>query len=133
MKLKPADTAFSKCVRQAAGWKCAKCGKYYGPENGRALDCSHIFGRTKRSVRWAKENAVALCVAHHRWWHSFPLESGKWMEKRLGKKKYELLMEKANTVGPKITKSEEKEIAAHYRKEFKRMVEEDSNDFVSYQ
>ena len=133
MKIKAADTWFSKCVRQRDGWTCQKCGKQYEWDKGRGLDCSHVFGRTRRSTRWCKENAVAMCMGCHRWWHSFPAESGRWFADKVGMKKFELLLEKANTVGPKITKSEEKEIAKHYKKEYERMVEEDDNDIQSYQ
>ena len=132
VKLKPADTWFSKCVRHAAGWKCEKCGNQYSADNARGLDCSHIFGRRFRGTRWAKENAQALCMGCHRWFHEQPTESGLWIRKLMGEKAYELLVEKKNQI-TKVSKTEEKEIAAHYRAEYKRMVAEKSNKFESWQ
>ena len=76
-------------------------------------------------------NAQALCMGCHRWWHENPSESGVWIRELLGKS-YDLLVEKKNQV-VKVPKSEEKEIAAHYRKEFRRMVEENDTDFESWQ
>ena len=135
MKLKPSDQWFSKCVRHAANWTCEKCGKVFpdGPNYGKAggLDCSHHHGRAKKSVRWAKENAAALCVKCHMDWHSHPTEGSKWLEEYIGKGAMELLAEKANQT-VKVSKVEEKEIAAHYKKEYNRMVEENSREFTSW-
>ena len=136
MKLKPADTWFSKCVRHAANWTCEKCGKQYAPDDARGLDCSHIFGRKNRSVRWcgggAVTNAIALCMGCHRWWHENPSESGVWIREHLGEGAYSLLEEKKNQIA-KISKAEEKEISAHYRKEYRRMVSQNETDFQSWQ
>jgi hypothetical protein len=60
------------------------------------------------------------------------MESGVWVEKYIGVGAMELLREKKNHI-VKVTKAEEKEIAAHYRKEYRRMVEEGSFEFVSWQ
>ena len=132
MKLSTADTWFSKCIRHSASWKCEKCGKQYQHDKAGGLDCSHIFGRNSRSVRWAKENAFALCMGCHRWWHENPTESGVWCRKVIGQGAYDLLEEKRNKIA-KITKIEEKEIGKYYEKEYERMVKENSTDFISYQ
>ena len=132
MKLKPADTWFSKCIRHADRYTCQMCGKQFSEDNARGLDCSHHFGRVKKSVRWAKENATSLCMGCHRKWHSHPIEAFKWLEEYMGKGALELLREKANQI-VKVTKAEEKEIASHYRKEHQRMVKEGTFDFESYQ
>ena len=132
MKLSPADTWFSKCVRHSNNWTCQKCGKSYTPDNARGLDCSHHYGRSKRSVRWAKENVTALCMSCHRWWHEYPAESGLWLREFLGEGMADLLQEKANQY-VKVTKLEEKEIAKHYKKEYERMVKDGTTDFESWQ
>ena len=132
VKIKSCDTWFSKCVRHAAGWACEKCGNQYTFTDARGLDCSHIFGRRFRSTRWAKENAQALCMGCHRWYHENPTESGLWVRERMGDGAYQLLVEKKEQV-VKVSKVEEKEIAAHYRKEYRRMVEENDDTFVSWQ
>ena len=40
IKITPADTAFSKCVKERADWKCERCGTQY-QEGDRGLHCSH--------------------------------------------------------------------------------------------
>ncbi len=132
MKLKQSDIWFSKCVRHSKNWTCEKCGKTYTADDARGLDCSHIFGRRFRSTRWASENAQALCMGCHRWYHEQPTESGVWVMEMIGPGAYELLVEKKNQI-VKVSKTEEKEIAAHYRKEYRRMVDEGSFEFVSWQ
>ena len=37
MKAKPADTAFSKCVREAANWCCERCNTQYERRTRAAL------------------------------------------------------------------------------------------------
>ena len=76
---------------------------------------------------------MALCMGCHRWFHSFPIESAAWVEEMIGTELYYVLLEKANSIGPKITKAEEKLISRHYREEYRRMVAEEDNDFMSYQ
>ncbi len=41
------------------------------------LQCAHVVSRRYRATRWVKENAVALCAAHHLYWTHHPLE---WMD-----------------------------------------------------
>lgn len=132
VKTKPADQWFSKCIRHAANWTCEKCGNQYTEDNARGLDCSHIFGRRYRGTRWAVENADALCMGCHRWYHENPTESGLWVRERMGEKAYELLVEKKEQI-VKVSKVEEKEISAHYRSEYKKMVDSGDNNFESWQ
>ena len=121
MKLSPADIAFSQCVRAAADHTCRKCGIQKFPTNRRGnsgMDCSHVFGRGNRTVRWAKDNAKCMCHTCHRWWHENPTESGQWFENLVGIDHMELLREKARACF-KIPKTEEREIAKHYREQLK--------------
>jgi hypothetical protein len=136
-KAKPADQAFSKCVRERAGWKCEKCDKQH-EENSMGLHCSHIFSRRFRTIRWAGDNAQALCYGCHSWYGGNPADSGKWIEDLLGEGHIELLREKRDSM-VKVSKLEEKEIAAWYRKQLKIMKEKRANgetgrlEFESYQ
>ena len=132
VKIKPADTWFSKCVRLAANWTCERCGNQYTSDKAGGLDCSHIFGRRYRSTRWAKENAQALCMGCHRFYHENPAESGLWVRELMGDGAYQLLVEKKEQI-TKVSKVEEKEIAKYYKAEYDRMVEEGSNEFASWQ
>lgn len=131
IKIKPADTWFSKCVRHAAGWQCEKCHAQH-EEGSTGLHTSHIFSRRHRTIRWARDNVQALCFSCHSWYGGNPADSGVWIRNVKGDGFIDLLREKKDS-GVKISKIEEKEIAKHYREEYKRMIEEDSKDFVSWQ
>jgi len=117
MKISPADKWFSMCVREAADNVCAVCG-----EKKDRTETSHIFGRRHRTVRWCKENALCKCHGCHRWWHERPTESGNWFREKYGAGIEEILYEKIHS-RQKVPKTEEKEIAAHYRKEHKKLLE----------
>lgn len=60
-----ADTWFSRCVRERAGWTCERCGRYYPEVYRAALECSHHYGRKSWSVRFDPKNAESLCRACH--------------------------------------------------------------------
>ena len=79
-----------------------------------------------------------MCFSCHQWFGGNPADSGYWITEKKGEKYMELLREKRD-LKVKITKAEEKEIAAWYRKEHK-MLEEcraagqtGKLDFTSYQ
>lgn len=130
IKSKSADKYFSLCIRMAAGWNCEKCGRNFEHKKG-TLHCSHVFSRKHRTIRWAKENAKALCFSCHRDWHDSPTEAYLWFIGWKGQEFYDLLVEKKqNKV--KVTKLEEIEIAEHYKKESKKL-ELGATDFISYQ
>lgn len=136
-KRKPSDDAFSKCVRAAAGYACQRCGKQFGKGDA-GLHCSHNFSRRHRTIRWCKDNALALCFTCHDWFGGNPLDSGVWLESFIGPAMVEVLREKMNSK-QKVSKIEEKEIAAHYRAELvkieKALTEGQAApiDFVSWQ
>lgn len=119
VKIKPADTAFSKCVREASGWTCERCGSVH-EKGSQGLHCSHIYSRRHRTIRWCKENAQALCYSCHQWFGGNPIDSGAWLTRILGEALINMLQEKRDSK-VKVTKLEEKDIAAHYRKQLKIM------------
>ena len=119
MKHKPADAAFSKCVRERADWTCEKCGTKY-EKNSMGLHCSHIFSRRHRTIRWDGMNAQALCFGCHNWYGGSPADSGVWITDLLGEGHMAILREKRDS-GVKIPKTEEKSIAKHYRDELKKL------------
>lgn len=141
VKRSDADVFFSKCVREAANHTCERCGKVCGTtenpiEFGR-LDCSHIFSRRHRTIRWCKENAVAHCFTCHNWFGGNPIDAGQWAEQHLGDGAVQLLREKRDS-RQKVSKAEEKEIAKHYKEQHKQMLEARASgevfvDFDSYQ
>lgn len=121
IKRKPADIEFSRCIRARSGYKCEKCEKQYQPTDA-GLHCSHNFSRRHRTIRWCKENALALCFSCHEWFGGNPADSGLWLEQKIGADTIDILREKMNA-RVKVSKDEEKEIAAHYRKELKKLKE----------
>lgn len=125
LKLKPADIAFSQCIREAADHTCLRCGIRKPPTNRRGssgLDCSHVYSRRHKSIRWDTMNAKALCTACHRWWHENPVESGVWYMHLVGEGNMLLLTEKRNQI-VKISKAEEKLIAKHYREQLQVLIQ----------
>ena len=130
-KRKPADTAFSLCVRYAARWTCEKCGSQHEP-GSMGMHTSHIFSRRHRTIRWSADNVQCLCFSCHSWYGGNPADSGVWITNLKGEGFMDMLREKRDQ-RVKVSKQEEKEIAKHYRKEHKRMVEENSFEFESWQ
>ncbi|MDG6880963.1 Bacteriophage Lambda NinG protein [Phocoenobacter uteri] len=119
IKRTPADDYFSKCVRARTNYTCERCGKQYDKSSA-GLHCSHNFSRRHRTIRWCKENALALCFSCHSWYEGNPPDSGVWLEEKLGIGAVEILREKMNSK-MKVPKTEEKDIAKHYREELKKI------------
>lgn len=137
MKISPADTHFSRCVRERADWTCERCGSKHD-RGSMGLHCSHIFSRRHRTIRWCGDNAQALCFSCHHWFGGNPADSGVWVTDLLGDGHIAILREKMNTK-LKISKQEEKEIAKYYKKEYDDMMEKRADgkvgrlEFISYQ
>lgn len=137
IKRGPADEAFSKCVRERAGYCCERCGRQYDASST-GLHCSHNFSRRRRTIRWCGDNGLALCYSCHEWFGGNPADSGAWLRAKLGDGALDILREKMNS-RVKVSKDEEKEIAAHYRAELRRMQAERKAgkvgriEFVSWQ
>lgn len=137
VKVKPADTAFSKCVREASGWCCERCNSQHEP-GSMGLHCSHIYSRRHRTIRWCKENAQALCFSCHQWFGGNPANSGLWVREFVGEGVILLLEEKRDSK-VKVSKLEEKDIAKHYRDQHKILLgrrasgESGKLDFQSWQ
>lgn len=137
VKIKPADTWFSKCKREAQDWTCEKCGSKH-ERGSMGLHNSHIFSRRHRTIRWCKENTQALCFSCHQWFGGNPADSGKWVEEFMGEGAIQLLREKRDSL-MKVTKIEEKDIAKHYRLEHEKLLKRRADgetgvlDFESYQ
>lgn len=112
MKVSSADSYFSKCIRAAHGNTCEWCGKVG------LMDCSHVFSRRHRTIRWDKLNANCLCKGCHRKWHESPANSMQWFEAEFGIGRIDILREKMRS--RMVVKTiEEKDIAKHYREQLK--------------
>jgi len=116
-----ADVEFSRCIRAANGYRCFRCGAQHDKSSS-GLHCSHNFSRRHRTIRWCKENALPLCYSCHEWFGGNPADSGIWLELVVGSGVIDTLREKMN-MKLKVSKSEESEIARHYRNELKKIQE----------
>jgi hypothetical protein len=85
------DKRFSKLIRtrDVVCQRCLRPGR---------TECSHIFGRRNKSLRWDTRNAKALCHKCHREWHENPAEAIEWLKGVIGEKNYDMLRLQANTV-----------------------------------
>lgn len=71
------DIAFSLLIRKRG--RCERCG------TTKRLQCSHIYSRANRSVRWSEINAFCFCAGCHEfWWHKNPMDATEWAKTRLG-------------------------------------------------
>jgi hypothetical protein len=122
MKTTSADTWFSKAVRERAGWRCERCGKWYDPSAARGLDCSHFIGRGNWSVRFDPRNAFAHCMGCHAYFEANPHEFVEWTQEKLNGSYDSLLAASRDVSIGKNARKAKKQIATHYRKEYERMV-----------
>lgn len=124
IKIKAADKWFSLCIRERANWACERCGTKCPDDRRMGLHCSHYHGRGKWSTRFDPDNCRALCYGCHSYVGGNPTIHRREMIEHIGAGLYNLLLEKSNDnrLG-RIAKRAEKEIAAHYRAEHKRMLE----------
>jgi hypothetical protein len=92
------DKLFSQLIR-LRDTQCQRCGK------GGRLECSHIYSRRHKGLRWDTRNAKALCFNCHRWWHENPAEAGDWLQSIIGQDNADKLRLMANHVSksPGIT------------------------------
>ena len=108
MKLNKLDILFSEFIRKRAISKVNGCERCLTPkhdiikENGKVfpaykqLQCSHFWGRVKKSVRYDEQNAVGLCGACHLYLTAHPREHSRWFEEHLGQPAFDLLEARAH-------------------------------------
>ena len=124
IKREACDDWFSKCVRARDTW-CMHCGR----ED--TLQAMHIVGRRNKAVRWSLDNAVTGCAACHRYFTENPLAFHDWLRSLYGDGHLDLLREKSKAI-LKTNEALRKEIAKHYREEFRRWEADDSYEIISY-
>ena len=79
------DSAARLACLMAAGGLCERCG------GSGALEWHHVISRRVRTLRWRPENAVALCLPCHRWWHSGPRAALAWFVAQFGPERLAML------------------------------------------
>ena len=129
------DKAVSDAVRASWGM-CAKCYKPFEQQSngswGRDFQCSHYFGRgSGNSTRWHPDNLVGLCGGCHYELGNDHEAHYKFIKLILGEVCYNDLKLRKHQV-MKYSKSEKKEMAAHYRNETKRVISMRKDGVVGY-
>lgn len=92
------DKLFSEFIRRRAMARvggCEKCGTR--KRSWKELQCSHFYGRTKKSVRWDEDNAAGICGGCHLFLGNNPLDHTRWFEAQLGQRAALLLEARAST------------------------------------
>jgi len=114
-----ADSWFSRCVREAAKWKCQRCGAQHDP-GSQGLHCAHFMTRGKWATRFDPLNVAALCYGCHSFIDSRPYEKAQWFEDFLGKDVAQIIREKSENTKHGLKKYL-KEITKHYKAEHERI------------
>jgi hypothetical protein len=105
IRIDPLDTLFSEYIRCRAlktVGGCERC--LQGKTDYKELQCSHFFGRSRKSVRWDPDNAAGLCFGCHQYLGSHPLEHTEWFKVRLGEGAFDMLNHRARTPARLIDK-----------------------------
>ncbi len=103
MKLNLLDELFSELIRKRAIKNTSGCERCLTQkndltkENGsifpawKQLQCSHFWGRIRKSTRWDEDDVAGLCGACHIYFEQHPAEHTKFFKKRLGVRAFENL------------------------------------------
>ena len=98
IKISKVDKLVSDWVRERAHWRCERCGAQFTPPTS-GLHCSHYHGRGKKSVRFFPDNLTALCYGCHSYFDGAGREEYREFKiKQLGKKRFNILNKKAETL-----------------------------------
>ena len=120
IRIKAEDTLFAKLVKERASYRCECCLTYFPEGNRGGLECSHIWSRSKRSVRWHPLNAVAHCTGCHAHLGGNPIKFARWAEAHLGTEDFcrlEILAHQTQ----KFSKADIKDLRSDMRAELERM------------
>ncbi len=94
------DALFSQFIRMRAIQRvhgCERCLKWKA--DYKQLECSHFYGRGRKSVRWDEDNSVGLCFGCHTYFTGQPREHIEWFEKHIGKEATEMLAGRERVMG----------------------------------
>ena len=96
MKRDKLDILFSHYIKLLSGGYCSKCKKYFGV-NSRGLHCAHYHSRGKRSTRFERDNATALCYYDHIKLDRHPAEKAEFWLELIGLERFNELDRLAHT------------------------------------
>ena len=121
MKTNNADKWVSKCVREGVCNVCERCGTVYQDRPG--LQVHHYVKRENSAVRYDPINLTSICMGCHKFFHNSPGDNTEWYTQNRGQHILDVLMEKKRDISLyKRNRREVKEIAAHYKAEYERIM-----------
>ena len=114
------DIIFSNLVRERAEWTCERCHTYFPEGNRGGLECSHFYTRSRKSVRWAPNNAAAQCTGCHSHLGGNPMEFADWIREHLGPEKSAALIVQ-NRQSLQLKRYDKREILANLKASWEHM------------
>ena len=117
MKLDLLDIIFSEFVRRRAMAIVGGCERCLTPkhdiqkDNGsifpawKQLQCAHLLGRWKKSIRWDEEAAIGACGGCHLTIDRDHVEKEDFIQRHLGRERYDLLKARARIPARYLDKS----------------------------
>jgi len=73
------DKVTAEVVKLRDDYTCQRCMKKC---SGFGAHWSHIYSRSRYSMRWDLLNSVCMCAGCHLWYHGYPTMSGEWFKKK---------------------------------------------------
>lgn len=105
IRLDPLDILFSEFIRRRAMRRVHGCERCLVEKTDyKELQCSHFWGRSRRSVRYDEDNGIGLCGACHLYLSSHPAEYTEWFRQHLGERAFDLLNSRIRITYPKPDK-----------------------------
>lgn len=129
MKITKEDKLFSEFIRRRAIQRVGGCERCLTPkfnttkDDGstfpawKTLQCSHIWGRSNKSVRYDEDNAFGLCGGCHTYFHGHPIEYREFALDKLGQEKFDMLYGRVF----KPCKPDIKLLTIYYREKIKEL------------
>lgn len=112
IKIRKADTVFSRWIKKRDNYTCQRCGKEYGGYPARGLDCSHYISRRNEATRFDPDNCASICMGCHMFFHQNPDTHKLFMIDRLGP---ELFLELTTIRKRTIEKKNDKAVILKYK------------------
>ncbi len=129
MKITPEDKLFSEFIRKRAMQRVGGCERCLTlkfdttKDDGstfpawKTLQCSHIWGRNNKSVRYDEDDAFGLCGGCHTYLEHNPDEHKEFALRKLGQGKYDMLKVRAT----RPFKPDIKLLTIYYKEKIKKL------------
>ncbi len=99
IRISPLDKLFSEYIRKRAMASIGGCERCFTQKKSyKELQCSHFYGRGKRTTRFDEDNCAGLCFGCHEYLGAHPVEHVEFFKARLGER-FDLLTARAYRTG----------------------------------